>query len=663
MASQGPNSGATFSSVSRGVGSTVWLNTGNASASDNAYAQIVGTTNLSQYLQATNFSFSIPSGGTVNGILVEVEQKTGATGAGFESSVKIVKGGSILGTDKSTNISLSPSDTYRSYGGSADLWGLTWADTDINASTFGVGFSIGNGGKGTGSCDVDHIRITVFYTAVAAGAPAQNPLFPNPANKGFPTNLRTFLNPAETQLFGLDKFFGDAGEPPVSRCGNITVGRPLNVSLRTFINQMIRVSATAYTQSLSALLSFSADIGKQSGKPLTSSLTSSSVLAHAITKSLSAGLTSSSNLAHLIGKFLSAGISSAANLAHATAKPLSGSLTSSAAASKAMARSSSGSVTSSSVIQKATSKFQGGSVSLASALTNTRLFFLSMLASITSSTIIAKFSSKNEAGSLASIGVTQKSNLRTLLASIAPTAILARLSQKQVAGTQSSIGNIFKSSAKRLSGCVSSSGNLNVARFLFIQILAAVTSSGLISKQSSKSLSGQVNSSSTLLLTRELFLAISAAISPSAIVSKLSNKVASGAVSSTSAIVFVRTLFMTLLAAISPNGIARKQSRTLFAGTINSDGTIRKSIGKFVSSVANFILEITSLALGRRFKLDVTCSSFAVTTIESAEQSTTSCSHSVSAMTLLSFTESSATRLTIAARRLISTELAESVFA
>lgn len=571
MASQGPNSGATFSSVSRGVGSTVWLNTGNASASDNAYAQIVGTTNLSQYLQATNFSFSIPAGVTVNGILVEVEQKSGATGAGFESSVKIVKGGSILGTEKSTNISLSPSDTYRSYGGSADLWGLTWADTDINASTFGVGFSIGNGGKGTGSCDVDHIRITVFYTAVAAGAPVQNPLFPNPANKAFSTNLRTFLNPAETQLigqdsffaasgqptirfpptpntryfpmqlrtfinpaetqlFGRDKFFGDAGEPPVSRWV-IPIGRPLNVSLRTFINQMVRVSATAYTQSLSALLSFSSDAGKQANKPIAGSLTSGSVIARAVAKSLAAGLTSSANLAYLAGKFLTAGIPSTANLAHATAKALSSSLTSSSVISKAAAKSNAGSITSSSAVQKAINKLVSGSGSLIGSLTITRILFL--------------------------------------LSSIAPSSIIA----------------------------------------------------------------------------------------------KFSNKIASGAISSTSAIGFVRTLFMTLFATITPVGVAQKLLSKLFAGVISFESTVQKAIGKFFSGAIDFIGEVISLALGRRFKLDVTCSSFAVTTIEFGEQSATSCFHSASTSTRLSFAESSATRLTIAARRLTSAELEESVFA
>ena len=55
------------------------------------------------------------------------------------------------------------SDTYISYGSSTDLWGETWANTDINDIDFGVVLSLNMGARTTAF--IDHIRITVSYTA------------------------------------------------------------------------------------------------------------------------------------------------------------------------------------------------------------------------------------------------------------------------------------------------------------------------------------------------------------------------------------------------------------------------------------------------------------------------------------------------------------------
>ena len=116
----------------------------------------------------------------------------------IENSIKIVKTGTILGDEKSTSAAVSFTESYISYGGSSDLWGETWTAEDINDVDFGVvgswkdtsvishylkatnfGFSIPVGATvngilveieqrkvvGSGSTiNVDHIRITVYYT-------------------------------------------------------------------------------------------------------------------------------------------------------------------------------------------------------------------------------------------------------------------------------------------------------------------------------------------------------------------------------------------------------------------------------------------------------------------------------------------------------------------
>jgi len=146
------------------VGTVAWSNPDNAKASDGNDATVYLEDQISSYLAATNFGFSIPSGATIDGIKVEIEESTG-TDAGDESSIKIIKGGTISGDEKSTGAQLPSLDTYIEYGGSSDLWGETWAYTDINSSTFGVGFSVT---IYEGTVSVDHIRITVYYTAGAS---------------------------------------------------------------------------------------------------------------------------------------------------------------------------------------------------------------------------------------------------------------------------------------------------------------------------------------------------------------------------------------------------------------------------------------------------------------------------------------------------------------
>lgn len=176
MASQGPNSTGT-SVVDTSFGTLGWNTVGNTLTSNDAYADS-GTTapSSSHYIKATNFGFSIPSGATIDGIVVEIERKTNNTANTYkakDSRVRIVKGGTIQTTDLADTGTIWPiTDTYKTYGSSSELWGTTWTDTDINSSTFGVVISAslrGLPGKFFSYAYVDHIRITVHYTEGGGG--------------------------------------------------------------------------------------------------------------------------------------------------------------------------------------------------------------------------------------------------------------------------------------------------------------------------------------------------------------------------------------------------------------------------------------------------------------------------------------------------------------
>ena len=136
-ASSGPNNPT--SGVNLPISTNAdWVTPGNALISDNVYATVAIGGASSDYLNATGFGFTIPVGATIDGIVVDVERKTSsAAGTSLDNSVKIIKGGAIVGTEHATATSYTASDTTESHGTSADLWGTSWTSADINAANFG----------------------------------------------------------------------------------------------------------------------------------------------------------------------------------------------------------------------------------------------------------------------------------------------------------------------------------------------------------------------------------------------------------------------------------------------------------------------------------------------------------------------------------------------
>ncbi len=65
-----------------------------------------------------------------------------------DNSVKLVKGGIISGDNKATGTPIANGGTYKSYGSSTDLWGLSLTPSDINSGNFGVAYSV-RGNLGT----------------------------------------------------------------------------------------------------------------------------------------------------------------------------------------------------------------------------------------------------------------------------------------------------------------------------------------------------------------------------------------------------------------------------------------------------------------------------------------------------------------------------------
>ncbi|MDO8442884.1 MAG: hypothetical protein Q7S81_01305 [bacterium] len=163
------------------VGTQAWTTpeeiTVTGGGNDGVYADIgvLAKSEVSDYLKATNFGFTIPDGSTILGIKVEIDRKEGntqAAGGIKDSEVKMVdEAGAIRSTSKADTTNFWPTaEAVATYGGTADTWGEAggfWTTTKINDIDFGVVLSAINtkvsGGGATESAQVDFVRITVTY--------------------------------------------------------------------------------------------------------------------------------------------------------------------------------------------------------------------------------------------------------------------------------------------------------------------------------------------------------------------------------------------------------------------------------------------------------------------------------------------------------------------
>ena len=175
--SGGPMGPGSAASISFGGSDFNFNNTGNIFSSDNSRATSTGLVSLfngeTDYLQATNFGFSIPAAAIICGIVVEAEKS--ATGIGTvlgiglsyvsDYSVRLIRNGSVVGNNKASAAHWTGSESYHTYGSSSDIWGTAWTPADINASNFGIAFSANIAGLAMliPNVRIDHIRVTMHY--------------------------------------------------------------------------------------------------------------------------------------------------------------------------------------------------------------------------------------------------------------------------------------------------------------------------------------------------------------------------------------------------------------------------------------------------------------------------------------------------------------------
>ena len=108
-------------------------------------------------------SLSIPSGATINGITISIEVTSNSFGA--SPKIKVNNGSSYSSLVSANTWPSSKAWGVHTFGGSSDLWGLSWTPTTAAAISFEMDFSYMTSGRGFYA---DYITITVTYTAAAS---------------------------------------------------------------------------------------------------------------------------------------------------------------------------------------------------------------------------------------------------------------------------------------------------------------------------------------------------------------------------------------------------------------------------------------------------------------------------------------------------------------
>jgi hypothetical protein len=117
-----------------------------------------------QVLRASNFGFSIPTGATITGVIVEWEKScSGANSRIVDNVVRLLVAGTEAGSDKA-GVGWTTTKAFASYGASNDLWGNSLTPTIVNASGFGASMKARRSSGAATTASVFRCRVTVHYT-------------------------------------------------------------------------------------------------------------------------------------------------------------------------------------------------------------------------------------------------------------------------------------------------------------------------------------------------------------------------------------------------------------------------------------------------------------------------------------------------------------------
>ncbi len=147
-----------------GIGATAWTSPGNI-VSDNATDASCNAAASSQYLVARNFAFAgVPVNATIVGITVRIEASESSTGSETLNARLQDETGTLVGNTKTASINGTGKTVY-TYGGIADVWGISPTGNQIHDADWGVRFWFTT----SHNVAVDYVTMAVEYTVPAVG--------------------------------------------------------------------------------------------------------------------------------------------------------------------------------------------------------------------------------------------------------------------------------------------------------------------------------------------------------------------------------------------------------------------------------------------------------------------------------------------------------------
>lgn len=169
MADTGWKAPGTAANVDRDDGGQ-WFEVNEVKTDNDFGAYVTSKDDYSDWIRCSNYSFSVPSGATIDGIEVRIKRKEseGSTGSIYDDSLRLWNGSSVVGDDKASGTPYPSSFTTATYGSSTDDWNASLSVATINSSGFGVQLSVYADGPFP-AAEVDVIEMKIHYTESGGG--------------------------------------------------------------------------------------------------------------------------------------------------------------------------------------------------------------------------------------------------------------------------------------------------------------------------------------------------------------------------------------------------------------------------------------------------------------------------------------------------------------
>lgn len=159
-------------SVTESGTGVAWVTPENSITDDGNLATLeLGSFEEGNVLTWTSHGASI-SASSIDGIEVLFEHTTNV--ASGSATIYLTKDGTTVAGTSQGSLPSRGSLFEDTFGSPVNLWGTTWTESEVEASTFGVKIIAFGGDPGTISVNIDKVRVKIYYSEGSPWTPEQN---------------------------------------------------------------------------------------------------------------------------------------------------------------------------------------------------------------------------------------------------------------------------------------------------------------------------------------------------------------------------------------------------------------------------------------------------------------------------------------------------------